>query len=88
MKPLFCALLCAFAIASHAEQALKFPIKSYRVEGNTVLPDERVQSTLAPFAGEDRDFADVQHALEALESLYRTAGYGALQVYLPEQELN
>ncbi|MBV8467194.1 MAG: ShlB/FhaC/HecB family hemolysin secretion/activation protein [Burkholderiales bacterium] len=58
------------------------------MEGNTVLPDERVQSTLAPFAGEDRDFADVQHALEALESLYRTAGYGALQVYLPEQELN
>jgi hemolysin activation/secretion protein len=30
----------------------------------------------------------VQKALEALELAYRKAGYGAVQVYLPEQELN
>jgi hemolysin activation/secretion protein len=88
MKLLVIALLAAFAADAGAEDTLKFPIKQYRVEGNTVLPDAQVQATLTRFTGEGRDFADVQHALEALETLYRQAGFGALQVYLPEQELN
>lgn len=88
MKPYFVAALLALPTLAGAADSLKFAIKQYRVEGNSVLPDARVQNTLAPFVGEGRDFADVQHALEALETLYRTEGFGALQVYLPEQELN
>ncbi|QDQ27955.1 ShlB/FhaC/HecB family hemolysin secretion/activation protein [Chitinimonas arctica] len=88
MKPLCIALLLALAFPVYAAETLKFSIRQYRVEGNTVLPDARLQATLQPFTGEERDFADVQRALEALEGLYRKAGFGALQVYLPEQELN
>ncbi len=66
---------------------LRFDITGYRVEGNTLLKDKEVQSVLVPFRGKQRDFADVQRALEALELAYRKAGYGAVQVFLPEQEL-
>jgi len=47
-----------------------------------------VQAVLAPYTGAGRDFGDVQHALEALEALYRARGYDMVTVQLPEQELN
>jgi hemolysin activation/secretion protein len=39
------------------------------------------------YTGQSKDFSDVQRALEALEHRYRRAGYSAVQVVLPEQEL-
>ena len=41
----------------------------------------------APFLGKKRVYGDVQKALEALENAYRKAGYGTVQVFVPEQEL-
>ncbi|QNM97680.1 ShlB/FhaC/HecB family hemolysin secretion/activation protein [Chitinimonas koreensis] len=83
------AFLVALATtAAAAEETIRFPIQRFQVDGNTVLPGDDIQSALKPYLGEGRDFADVQRALEALEALYRRAGYGAMQVYLPEQELN
>jgi hypothetical protein len=56
------------------------------VEGNTLLTQQEIDSALAPFSGKDRDFGDIQRALEALEQRYRDAGWGVVQVSLPEQE--
>ena len=67
--------------------SLRFDITEYRVEGSTLLTNSQVQSAVAPFRGKQRDFADIQRALEALEKAYRKAGFGAVQVFLPEQEL-
>ncbi len=64
-----------------------FNIVRFQVEGNTLLPPARVQAIVAPFAGPKRVYGDIQKALEALERAYRTAGYGTVQVYAPEQEL-
>ena len=66
---------------------LRFDIARYRVQGNTLLPAEEVERTVAAYAGKGRDFGDVQRALEALQEAYRQRGYSAVQVYLPEQEL-
>ncbi len=66
---------------------LRFDISRYVVEGNTLLPQSEVEALVGPFAGKQRDFSDVQRALEALEAAYRTRGYSAVQVYLPEQDL-
>ena len=66
---------------------LRFDINEYRVEGNTLLKKKQIDSAVAPFRGKQRDFADIQRALEALEKTYRKAGFGAVQVFLPEQEL-
>ncbi|MDN2708924.1 BamA/TamA family outer membrane protein [Janthinobacterium sp. SUN118] len=64
-----------------------FDISRFDVQGNTLLGDAQVQALLAPFTGPQRDFSHLARAVEALEAAYRARGYGAVQVQLPEQEL-
>ncbi|HYD78620.1 MAG TPA: ShlB/FhaC/HecB family hemolysin secretion/activation protein [Paucimonas sp.] len=66
----------------------RFDIVRFQVDGNTLLSGQEIESLLAPYAGKNRDFGDVQRALEALEAAYRAHGYNVVQVLLPEQELN
>jgi hemolysin activation/secretion protein len=68
-------------------QDARFSIQRFQVEGNTLLAQEKVEQLLAPFAGANKVYGDVQKALEALEGEYRRRGYGTVQVYVPEQEL-
>ncbi len=87
---LFIAGICVFALSTAIGAdpvSLRFDISGYRVEGNTLLKQKKIESVLAPYKGKQRDFGDVQRALEALEGAYRQAGFGAVQVYLPEQAL-
>lgn len=65
----------------------KFEISRFVVEGNTLLAAEEVDKSVAPYVGPQKDFADVQRALEALQDAYQNSGYGAVQVVLPEQVL-
>lgn len=55
---------------------------------DTLLDPALIESKLAPFLGEGRTFSDIQRALEALEGAYRTAGYSAVHVITPEQEIS
>ena len=70
-----------------APAALKFDIDRYVVEGNTLLSPASISDTLAPYTGRQKDFGDVQRALEALQLAYQKRGWGVVQVTLPEQEL-
>jgi hemolysin activation/secretion protein len=81
--------ICALpAAAQDAEiPAPKFAIKSFEVSGDTILGAELVQRLVSPFTGSNKDFGDVQRALEALEGEYRRRGYGVIQVALPEQDI-
>ncbi len=65
----------------------KFEIRRYLLEGNTLLARETVDQVLAPFIGQNKDFGDVQRALETLQATYQAAGYGGVEIRLPEQEL-
>jgi len=65
----------------------KFTIQSFEVNGDSILGAEAIQRLVSPFTGQDKDFADVQRALEALEAAYRRRGYGVIQVALPEQDI-
>lgn len=82
------------SVVSYAQQpqapvaAPRFEIKRFDVQGNTLLPPEVVQAAVAPFTGADKDFADIQRALEALEQSYRDRGYGVVRVLLPEQDIS
>lgn len=77
--------------ASLAQDAIvpppKFDIQRFEVSGDTVLGADATQAIVAPFTGTQKDFADVQRALEALENAYRARGYGVIQVLLPEQDI-
>ena len=65
----------------------RFEIRRFDVQGNTLLTQAQVQALLAPYVGAQRDFSDIARAVEALEGAYRARGYSAVQVQLPEQEL-
>jgi len=81
------AVLAVGAVNCATAQDAGFDIVRFQVEGNSLLPAERVQELVAPFVGRKRVYGDVQKALEALENDYRRLGYGTVQVYVPEQEL-
>lgn len=62
-------------------------INHFDVQGNTLLDAALIESLLAPFQGEGRSYTDIQRALDALEGAYRNAGYSAVHVNTPEQEV-
>lgn len=65
----------------------RFNITRFQVEGNSLLPADEVARLVAPMVGQNSVYGDIQKVLEALENAYRNAGYNAVQVYVPEQEL-
>jgi hemolysin activation/secretion protein len=67
--------------------APRFEIRGFEVSGDSLLGAETVQRIVTPFTGQQKDFGDVQRALEALEAEYRRRGFGVVQVQLPEQDI-
>ena len=66
---------------------VKFEIQRYVVEGNTLLSQGEIDRTVKAFTGKDRDFGDIQRALEALQNAYASRGYNAVKVSVPEQDI-
>jgi hypothetical protein len=90
MKRRLMQCLTGMALIAAAASAIAddgFTITRFEVEGNSLLPAADVQRLLQPMSGPHRVYGDIQHALEALENAYRKAGYTAVQVSVPEQEL-
>ena len=69
------------------QETLRFAITRYAVEGATLLTPAEIEAAVASFIGTDKDFSDVQSALEVIEALYADRGYSAVHVLLPEQEM-
>ncbi|MCE9633694.1 MAG: BamA/TamA family outer membrane protein [Methylophilales bacterium] len=67
--------------------APKFDISEFKIEGNTLISTEELQALVQPHTGKQKDFGDVQQALEAVQDAYIDLGYNAVRVNLPEQEL-
>jgi hemolysin activation/secretion protein len=66
----------------------KFDIWEYQVTGTSTLGVEAVEKAVYPFLGEGKTLADVQKAAEALEKVYRDAGYASVVVSIPEQSVS
>jgi hemolysin activation/secretion protein len=82
-----------FAVAASSAWALdgdpvRFEITRFEIAGNTLLSAAEADAAVAPYVGRERNFGDVQAALEALEAVYHKRGYQVVSVRLPEQELN
>jgi len=85
---------CAFAQAPGqvpqkpaVDSSPRFEIRRFLFEGATLVSAEQLGAATQAFTGPGRTFSDVQRALEALERAYSDAGFSAVQVILPEQEL-
>lgn len=81
------ALLVVWSGLAIAQDSPKFEIQRFVVDGNTLLEQKTVDELVAPFAGKQRDFGDVQRALEVLQEAYLSRGFNAVRVVVPEQEL-
>jgi len=62
-------------------------IERFEITGNTLLDAALLERLLAPYKGDNRSYTDIQLALETLEGAYRNAGYSAVHVIIPEQEI-
>ncbi|WP_374359135.1 ShlB/FhaC/HecB family hemolysin secretion/activation protein [Pseudoduganella danionis] len=70
------------------DDIVRFEIRQFQLQGNTLLSAGEVEAILKPYTGPVKDFGDVQRALETLEAVYQQRGYRLVTVELPEQELN
>jgi hemolysin activation/secretion protein len=78
---------CVVQAADSGPSVPKFQISRYLVEGNSLVSSESIARAVAPLTGPQREFSDVQRAVDAIESIYIRAGYTAVKVTVPEQEL-
>ena len=78
-----CWLLVGLAASGQAQVA-RVQVNEFVVTGNTLLPPETLDAALAPFKGE-RTLDELKLAAQAVQALYRDAGYGAVIAYVPEQ---
>ncbi|HKQ29896.1 MAG TPA: POTRA domain-containing protein [Burkholderiales bacterium] len=70
-----------------AEPGPRFAIYEYSVEGNTVLERAAIERAVYPYLGAGKTFSDIEGARQNLEKTYLDAGYGAVAVEIPEQEV-
>jgi hemolysin activation/secretion protein len=71
-----------------APEEPRFEIRRFTFDGATLVPKEQLETETQPFVGAGKTFADVQRALETIERIYSRSGFSAVQVVLPEQELD
>lgn len=89
-KWLMCAIMfvyCGLAQAQSGGALPRFEIKSFEVTGNTLLEPDQIDASLRPFTGPGKSFSDIEGARQALLIAYQNAGFGAVQVVVPEQQV-
>lgn len=80
-------VLCWMLGAAHAQDA-QFDVFEYRVEGNSTLSVDAIETAIYPYLGEKKTIADVEQAREALEKAYHQGGYLTVFVNIPEQKVD
>jgi hemolysin activation/secretion protein len=88
------ALLALLSVTAHAQApataptpAPRFDIQAFVIEGNTLFEPYRLYALIDPFTGKQKDFGDIQRALEKLQAFYLERGYNAVRVLVPEQDI-
>jgi len=67
--------------------APRFDIQAFVIEGNTLFQPWELYAQVEPFTGRQKDFGDIQRALEKLQAFYLERGYNAVRVLVPEQDI-
>ncbi len=67
-----------------ADAGPEVTVQRFEIEGNTLLPQERIDAVLAPYLGK-ATLARLREAAAAVQDLYRDEGYGGVVAFLPGQ---
>jgi hemolysin activation/secretion protein len=87
--PLFLVGLLLGPLVARAQPApQRFDIDEFRVEGNTLLPSDEIESTVYEFLGPGKTRADVERARAALDALYSSKGYPTVSAEIPRQSID
>ena len=70
--------------AADREATVQVQVERFEVEGNTLLPAERIDAELARYRGA-ATLARLREAAAAVQDLYRDAGFGGVVAFLPGQ---
>lgn len=83
------SIALTMALVSHVAHAAdnQFTIKRFDIVGNRLLSQSDIDAAVSASVGPDKTFGSIQKALEALEAAYRSRGFSAVRVSVPEQEL-
>lgn len=68
-------------------EEVDFEIRAFQVDGNTLLTQPQIDAALIPLRGANKTFDDLNQAVAALSTAYLKAGYPAVVVDLPEQDI-
>jgi len=71
-----------------ANKKAQFDILEIRVKGNTLLSKKVLEKSVYSFLGYKKTLDDVEQARSTLEKSYKSAGYPAVVVSIPEQKIN
>ena len=82
------ALLLTSTLSFAQTQTVRFDIDGFEIEGNTLLKPDEILAVLKPFTGKQREYGDLQRAIEALRQRYRTEGFSVVWVVAPGQDLD
>ena len=66
---------------------LKVEVKGFKVTGQDIFPEEKLQAILAPRKGKLTSFRDLEDGADDLAAYFRSKGYVAVRVYLPVQKI-
>ncbi len=75
-------------LVKKAENKPTFDVFEYVVDGNTVLPKNKIEETIYDYMGETKTIDDVEKARAALEKVYQDAGFLTVSVSIPQQEVS
>lgn len=71
--------------AGASAAAAQVNVLSYRVVGNSLLPEPQIYAALAPLRG-PRTLDELRRAAETVQRLYAEAGFGGVVAFLPPQQ--
>jgi hemolysin activation/secretion protein len=66
---------------------VQIPVKSIRIEGNTVFPDSELMPLVAGLAGGKHTLAELDAAAARITSYYHKRGYIVARAYIPAQKI-
>ncbi len=99
VRSLCFAVACSVVSPLYAEPAVeavandtsqedhRFNIWEFRVEGNSLLENRRIERVVYSYLGPKKTIRDVDAAVAALNQEYRQEGYPTVLVDIPEQEV-
>jgi hemolysin activation/secretion protein len=78
----------ALVATSASAAETKFDILAIDVDGNTLLDQTTLETTVYPYMGPGRTRGDVEAAQKALEAAYRAKGFQSVLVEVPRQSID